>query len=90
VCFYWGNILIFFFSIVKQTFPDEIIDLERSVRTLDLTHPQIGKQFFFPSLSHFGYKNLCFKVVVMISTSKRNAIVILVDDFILLLINLFS
>ncbi|KAK2404715.1 plant intracellular Ras-group-related LRR protein [Trifolium repens] len=24
-----------------KTFPDEIIDLERSVRTLDLTHPQI-------------------------------------------------
>ena len=27
---------------LEQTFPDEVLDLDRSVRTLDLTHNKIG------------------------------------------------
>lgn len=27
---------------VEQTFPDEVIEMERAVRTLDLTHNKIG------------------------------------------------
>jgi len=33
-------------SLFKQTFPDEIITLDTSVRTLDLTHNRIDKWFF--------------------------------------------
>lgn len=39
------------FALLIQTFPDEILDLDRSVRTLDLTHNRIGMHFFLCFIS---------------------------------------
>ena len=45
VCiFFIRYLLIMFF--LEQTFPDEVLDLERSVRTIDLTHNKIGTVLF--------------------------------------------
>lgn len=33
-------------SLIKQSFPDEVLELDRSVRTLDLTHNKLGTFFF--------------------------------------------
>lgn len=38
-CLYHSSILS------QQTFPQEVLDLERSVRTLDLTHNKLGNAF---------------------------------------------
>lgn len=32
---------------VEQAFPDEVLDLDTSVRTLDLTHNRLGNVFLF-------------------------------------------
>lgn len=34
--------MLTFLLMMEQAFPDEVLDLDRSVRTLDLTHNKIG------------------------------------------------
>jgi hypothetical protein len=44
---------------LQQAFPNEVFDLERSVRTLDLTHNKIGNAqffiFYFGSVKHLSH-----------------------------------
>lgn len=46
-----GLFVICFF--LEQTFPDEVIVMERAVRTLDLTHNKICMSFFHQKVLSF-------------------------------------
>lgn len=46
MCVHIPHSLLIDYVFLEQTFPDEVLDLERSVRTIDLTHNKIGTVLF--------------------------------------------
>lgn len=46
MCVHIPHSLLIDYVFLEQTFPDEVLELERSVRTIDLTHNKIGTVLF--------------------------------------------